>query len=85
MKSSFAESLIETRPGQAIRMKPKGMDRASATPEQVAAIQRIALSIFTDMSNAGYSLRETLAAIYLTGAQNTIAVLQDGDSDIKQD
>lgn len=76
MKPTQPEPLRETKPGMAVRMPPRGMDRATATPEQIAAVQRIAIGVFTDMSNAGYSLRETLAAIYLTGAQNAIAVQQ---------
>lgn len=76
MKAPQSDPLRETMPGMMIRMKPRGMERAPASPEQVAVVQRIALGVFTDMSNAGYSLRETLAAIYLTGAQNAISALQ---------
>ena len=81
MKPDIATPLLANRPGQSLRMKPRGMDRAPATPEQVEAVQRIALEVFTDMSNAGYTLRETLAAIYLTGAQHAVAVLQTDKAD----
>lgn len=35
-------------------------------------IEQMALSIFTDMVNAGCSLQATLAAIYLSGCENAI-------------
>lgn len=55
------------------------MSKASAAPELVRAVQQMALDVFTDMSNAGFSLRETLAAIYLTGAENAIETLKEPD------
>lgn len=76
MKPPRTTPLEPTFPGRAFRRQPHDMTRAPATPEQVAVMQRIALSVFTDMSNAGFSLRETLAAIYLTGAQHAIAATQ---------
>jgi hypothetical protein len=51
------------------------MDRFEATADQVEAIQRISLSIFTDMSNNGFSLREALAAIYVSGLSHAISVI----------
>ncbi len=57
-------------------MLPRDMERDhNVTPEQFQAVQRIVLSIFTDMSNNGYSLRETLGAIYLTGAHHAVSVI----------
>jgi hypothetical protein len=35
-------------------------------------IEQMALSIFTDMVNAGCSLQATLAAIYLSGCENAL-------------
>ena len=47
------------------------------TKEQNQACQEISLSIFTDMSNNGFSLRETLAAIYISGVSHAVSVLND--------
>lgn len=46
---------------------PSNMDRMGVTLEQRQAFEGIALEIFTDMTNAGCTLQETLAAIYLSG------------------
>lgn len=73
MSAAAGMPLTASYTGIAFRRPPRGMSRAPADPEMVRAVQRIALDVFTDMSNAGYSLRETLAAIYLTGAENAIA------------
>jgi len=35
----------------------------------------VALSIFTDMTNAGCSLQETLSAIYLSGLEHARQIL----------
>lgn len=66
--------LWATSPGmRPARMRPFNMTPAPITGEQLACVQTVALGVFTDMSNAGFSLRETLAAIYLTGAQHAVA------------
>ena len=59
--------LTPARPHGRFRMTPRKMDRAPLTAEQVEVTQAIALSIFADMSNNGFSLREALAAVYLSG------------------
>jgi hypothetical protein len=58
-------------------MVPYNMDRCNVTADQNEAAQQIALSIFTDMSNASFSFREALAAIYLSGMQHAVSILQD--------
>lgn len=40
------------------------------TNEQREAIQRIALDVFSACANAGMSLQEILAAVYITGLEN---------------
>lgn len=82
MRREHIEPLHEARPRGRFRMIPRDMNRdGDVTPEQFAAVQRIVLSIFTDMSNSGYSLRETLGAIYLTGAHHAASVLQPTGGD----
>ena len=58
-------------------MVPIDVERADITKEQNQACQEISLSIFTDMSNNGFSLRETLAAIYISGVSHAVSVLND--------
>lgn len=55
---------------------PYGMDRLNgATQEQVDVLQRVALEIFCDMSNAGYPLQVILGSIYLSGLQHASEIL----------
>jgi hypothetical protein len=76
VRRDIPEPLHEAIPGGRFRLTPRDMTKASDfTGEQVACLQRISLSIFTDMSNAGYTLRETLAAIYLSGIAHAVSVL----------
>lgn len=49
------------------RIKPRNMAVLDIEPEQHNVTQKVALEIFTDMVNAGASLQETVAAIYLSG------------------
>lgn len=49
-----------------------GMVSVPVTNEQRETIERIALDIFTDMSNAGAPFQQTLAAIYLSGLKHAI-------------
>ena len=67
--------LLPSHRGERFRLTPIDMDRFEATADQVEAIQRISLSIFTDMSNNGFSLREALAAIYVSGLSHAISVI----------
>jgi len=43
--------------------------------DQIEAMDRIALGIFTDMTNAGRTFQETLSAIYLSGMSHAVSVL----------
>jgi hypothetical protein len=76
MKSDHPRPLEPGRPGGRHRMTPIAMDRIDwLTQDQVEAAQRIALSIFTDMSNANFSLREALAAVYFSGLSHAVSVI----------
>ena len=67
------------------RLRPYNMDRLEGiTPDQIEVVERISLSIFTDVSNAGYSLREALSAIYLSGFTHALDIKrekEDGNKD----
>ena len=45
--------------------------------EQWQACQRIALDIFTDMTNSGMPFSITLASIYLSGVQHAVAICDE--------
>lgn len=53
---------------------PRGMTRARLTEEQCHFLDHFALSIFADCVNAGRTFQEALAAIYLSGMENGIAM-----------
>ena len=72
-----AAALSPAIKGGRFRQTPYRMDKADITPEQNEAAQRISLEIFTDMSNAGFSLREALAAIYVSGIAHAISVFKE--------
>lgn len=46
------------------------MRRQNMTEEQREFIESMALSIFTDMTNAGHSFQAALSSIYLSGVQH---------------
>lgn len=54
---------------------PKGMASMRIDDESRMAIERLVLEIFTDMSNAGCSLQQTLTAIYLTGMDHAASMI----------
>lgn len=56
-------------------IRPHNMDSMPITNEQREVVGALVLSIFTDMSNSGATLVETLSAIYMTGVENTISTL----------
>lgn len=59
--------------GRGKYLQPNGMTRLPGmTSEQIECVERIALDIFADMSNAGRPLRDALAAIYLSGAMHAL-------------
>jgi hypothetical protein len=47
-----------------------------ATTDQVECLQRVALDIFTDMTNAGYGFQQALASIYLSGLQHAAQIIK---------
>ena len=79
--TAAVKSLTPAFPGMSLRRTPLGMDKVAMPADQVAVMQKIALEVFTDMSNSGFSLRDTVAAIYLTGAQHAISVLKSDTKD----
>ena len=56
--------------------RPWSMATVALSREQRAVIEEISLGVFTDMSNSGASLSDTLLAIYLTGAENAQAAMK---------
>jgi hypothetical protein len=58
-------------------IKPRGMACISLPADHRECIERIALSIYTDMVNAGATLQETLAAVYLSGSENAVQAMKD--------
>ncbi len=59
------------------KRRKRTLDTVKITDEQRTTIQMIAIGVFVDMCNGGYSLQESLAAIYLTGLQNGSATAKD--------
>ena len=57
--------------------RPTGLQITRLGVEGRMMIESIALDIFTDMTNAGATLQQTLAAIYLSGAENALEALKD--------
>ena len=60
---------------------PREMELTKLPTDVREGMEKIALSIFTDMTNSGASLQQTLMAIYLSGIQNTIAAIKDAQSE----
>lgn len=58
--------------------RPKGMASTKVPPEVRQAMEQTALDIFTDMTNAGATLQQTLGAIYLSGIEHTMSALKEG-------
>ena len=64
-------SVLETQQrARGYRPRPVNMSAVALTSEQREFIERIAIGIFTDMTNSGATLQETLAAVYLSGSEN---------------
>ena len=49
------------------RRPPYGFDSIPATPEQLEALERIAVSTFADMVSNGQTFQAALAAVYCSG------------------
>ena len=47
--------------------QPLSMERLDVSADASELLERESLSIFTDMTNAGWPFQKALAAIYLTG------------------
>ena len=61
------------------RLIPINMNRVKdITDEQFETVQKVVLSIYTDMTNNSFSLPETLAAIYLSGVSHALSVAVEG-------
>lgn len=50
-----------------LRRQPNNMERFSMPPEMKEGLVNVALSIFTNVSNAGHPFQDALLAIYLSG------------------
>lgn len=74
MHWSVADRLARAR---GVRPRPQGMSAMPISSEQRMCVEGIALSIFTDMTNAGATLQETLAAIYLSGLDHAQSVIEE--------
>jgi hypothetical protein len=57
--------------------KPKNMASIKMPPEVRQAMEEAALDIFTDMTNAGATLQQTLGAIYLSGIEHAISAMKE--------
>ena len=59
---------------------PPNMQRIKVEPEVVAAMQRVVLGIFADMSNAERSFLDILLAVYISGIEHALEVSGAGRS-----
>ena len=59
-------------------LNPRQMAVMKLPPEVRQAMEEMALEIFTDMTNAGASLQQTLTAIYLSGIEHTVQSIREG-------
>ena len=80
MHESMARRIQEMR-GASIR--PVGMARIFIDSSHRQCIEGIALSIYTDMVNAGATLQETLAAVYLSGSENALMAMKERNEGAK--
>lgn len=76
MHASMLHRIQQMR-GASIR--PVGMARIFIDSSHRQCIEGIALSIYTDMVNAGATLQETLAAVYLSGSENAMMAMKEKD------
>lgn len=58
-------------------IRPLNMERMEISHEHAEALDSVVLGVFADMSNAGATFAETLRAIYMTGVENTLAVIAE--------
>ena len=62
------------------KLAPRNMTKMEISSDVRQQIEDTALSIFTDMTNSGATFQQTLAAIYLSGVENTVAALKEEQS-----
>lgn len=74
------DGLVPIRPDVArLRRVPRGMDKVKIGWESKQAMTKVALSIFTDVTNLGYSFQDAVLAIYLSGLQHGAALSNGGE------
>ena len=61
-----------------MRITPINMEKLCTTLEHREFLERQSASIFTDMVNSGQSFQAALAAIYLSGMENAVALMNEG-------
>lgn len=59
------------------KVRPHNMERLSSSWAHTEFLERTALSIFTDMVNAGQSFQSALGAIYLSGIENAMSLMKE--------
>ncbi len=77
MKHSMPNHLQTCSENHRFRLTPSGMEYMEMGYDTRATLERIALDVFTDTSNAAFSFREALLAVYLTGLQHGVAASKD--------
>jgi hypothetical protein len=77
----MADGLVTGFSGAAIeidkRRRPHGYADAPVDAEQARLLRKLALDVFTDMSNAGQPFVYALAAVYLTGMMDALSAQKD--------
>lgn len=68
---------VLARRASGARPRPHGMKPLTLPVDTREFIERIALSIFTDMVNSGATFQQTLAAVYLSGCENALAAYSE--------
>lgn len=63
------------------KLAPRNMTKMEIPSDVRQHIEDTALSIFADMTNSGATFQQTLAAIYLSGVENTVAALKEGQAE----
>ena len=77
MKHSLPNHLQTSGENHRFRLTPNKMEYMEIETGHRAAFERIALDVFIDVSNAAFSFREALLAVYLTGLQHGVAALNE--------
>lgn len=64
--------------GARIQLRPQCMDSIRIPHETRAALSKVALDIFTDMTNVNRSFQDALLAIYLSGLAHGSDIAREG-------